>query len=288
MQGTVEEDAFAKINLTLRILGRRADGYHELTSLVAFARIGDRLSAEEAEELSLGVTGPFAKGLEGETDNLVLRAARGLRDLTGTKQGARLTLEKHLPVASGIGGGSADAAATLRALMRLWRVTPEKDALMILAASLGADVPVCLASGSALMWGIGEKVSRLKLPPFWLVLANPRFALRTSAVFRELDAGMLDRPPADPPLPAFPHLDNLVRWAVAEGNDLEAPAIKIASRIGEVRAAIAGTADCLLARMSGSGATCFGVYPSEEAAAEAEYALKAAHPGWWVAAAPAL
>lgn len=288
MQGPVSEDAFAKINLTLRILGRREDGYHELQSLVAFARVGDKVKADEGEGLSLDVVGPFAKGLESEADNLVLRAARSLRDLTGVTTGAHLTLEKNLPVASGIGGGSADAAAALRALMRLWNVEPDETSLVALATSLGADVPVCLSSSSALMWGIGEKIARLRLPQAWFVLVNPRFALRTSAVFRELAAPPLKDEPAAPPLPAFTSLDGLVRWAVEEGNDLEAPAIAIASRIGEVRKAIAGTADCLLARMSGSGATCFGLYPSEEAALEAEHALGAAHPDWWVAAGEAL
>lgn len=288
MQGPVSEDAFAKINLTLRILGRREDGYHELRSLVAFARLGDRVTAAAADDLSLEVTGPFAKGLEGETDNLVLRAARALRDLTGVTAGAHLTLEKNLPVASGIGGGSADAAAALRALIRLWNVNPGETALVALAASLGADVPVCLSSSSALMWGIGEKIVPLPLPRSWFVLVNPRFVLHTSAVFRELEAPLLSEAPAAPPLPAFASLDDVVRWAKEEGNGLETPAIRIASRIGEVRKAIAGTVDCLLARMSGSGATCFGLYPSGEAAEEAAHIIAAAHPDWWVAAGEAV
>lgn len=288
MRGPVSEDAFAKINLTLRILGRREDGYHELRSLVSFARLGDRVTAAAADNFSLEVTGPFAKGLEGEADNLVLRAARALRGLTGVTAGAHLTLEKNLPVASGIGGGSADAAATLRALLRLWDVTPEETALAALAASLGADVPVCLFSSSALIWGIGEKIEPLPLPRSWFVLVNPRFVLHTSAVFRELGAPVLPEAPDAPPLPAFANLDDVVRWAREEGNGLEAPAIGIASRIGEVRKAIAGTADCLLARMSGSGATCFGLYPSEEAAREAANIIAAAHPDWWVAAGEAV
>jgi len=288
MPGPVTEDAFAKINLTLRILGRREDGYHELRSLVAFARIGDRVTAAHAEGLSLDVAGAFAPALEAEADNLVLRAARALREFAGVTAGAHLTLEKNLPVASGIGGGSADAAAALRALMRLWKIEPDKAALATLAASLGADVPVCLASASALMWGVGEKLARLPLPAFWMVLANPGIALSTPAVFRELAAPPLDALPSDPALQAFATLDLLVRWAAEEGNGLEAPAIALAPAVGEVRDAIAATADCLLARMSGSGATCFGLYPSEAAASEAARALATAHPGWWIAAGEAV
>ncbi|PKP78130.1 MAG: 4-(cytidine 5'-diphospho)-2-C-methyl-D-erythritol kinase [Alphaproteobacteria bacterium HGW-Alphaproteobacteria-3] len=288
MPGPVTEDAFAKVNLTLRILGRRADGYHELRSLVAFAQTGDRVTAARAEGISLDVTGPFAPALEAEAGNLVLRAGRALRELAGVTAGAHLTLEKNLPVASGIGGGSADAAAALRALMRLWKIEPDETSLAALAASLGADVPVCLASSSALMWGIGERIGRLPLPAFWLVLANPGIALSTPAVFRELAAPPLDALPSDPALPAFATLERLVRWAAEEGNDLEAPAIALAPIVGEVRDAIAATADCLLARMSGSGATCFGLYPSEAAAGEAVCALAAAHPGWWIAAGRAL
>ena len=287
MPGPVTEDAFAKINLTLRILGRREDGYHELRSLVAFARIGDRVTAAHADDVSLDVTGAFAPALGAETDNLVLRAARALRDLAGVTAGAHLTLEKNLPVASGIGGGSADAAAALRALMRLWKIEPDKTSLVTLAASLGADVPVCLASSSALMWGVGEKIARLPLPAFWLVLANPGIALSTPAVFRELAAPLAEIP-SDPPLPAFASLDRLVRWVADEGNDLEAPAIALAPAVSEVRDAIAATADCLIARMSGSGATCFGLYPSQAAASEAARALATAHPGWWIAAGEAV
>ena len=281
MPGPVSEDACAKINLTLRILGRREDGYHELRSLVAFARVRDRVTAEEAEDLVLEVTGPFAGMLEGEADNLVLRAARSLREAAGVTAGARLTLEKNLPVASGIGGGSADAAATLRALMRLWDVKPDEGSLLALAASLGADVPVCLLSTSALMRGVGERIAPLPLPPFWLVLANPLFPVHTAAVFRELAAPGLEGAPDDPPLPAFSGLDEMLRWMVEEGNDLEAPAIGIASRIGDVRAALARTADCRLARMSGSGATCFALFDaSAERDAAARY-LKERRPQWW-------
>ena len=288
MPGPVTEDAFAKINLTLRILGRREDGYHELRSLVAFARIGDRVTATSADDVSLDVTGAFAPALETEAGNLVLRAARALRDLAGVTAGAHLTLEKNLHIASGIGGGSADAAAALRALMRLWKIELDKTSLATLAASLGADVPVCLASSSALMWGVGEKIARLPLPAFWLVLANPGIALSTPAVFRELAAPPLDVLPSGPALPAFPTLDRLVRWVAEEGNGLEAPAIALAPAVGEVRDAIAATADCLIARMSGSGATCFGLYPSEAAASEAARALATAHPGWWIAAGEAV
>ncbi|ABS62344.1 4-diphosphocytidyl-2C-methyl-D-erythritol kinase [Parvibaculum lavamentivorans DS-1] len=283
MSGPVTEAARAKINLTLRVLGKRADGYHELQSLVVFAQSGDRLTAREADELRLDVAGRFAAALQGEPDNLVLRAARMLREETGIKSGAHLTLEKNLPVASGIGGGSADAAAALRALTALWGVAPGDEVLSRIAAALGADVLVCLHSRTAMMWGKGEKIMPLAdLPRFWLVLANAGIALSTAAVFRELAAAPLAAAPSDPaPVPPGT-LDDLAAWLAAEGNDLEPPALTLAPEIGETISALALTAGCLLARMSGSGATCFGLYAAEEEAREAALVLQAAHPGWWL------
>lgn len=283
------ENAFAKINLSLRILGRRADGYHELQSLVVFAAIADGIEALPATELTLDIEGPFAATLSGDPDNLVLRAARGLRDLCGVGGGARITLEKNLPVASGIGGGSADAAATLRVLMRLWNVSPDETALARLVASLGADVPVCLQPSPALMNGIGEKILRLpRLPDFWLLLANPGMALSTAAVFRALAAPPLAVAPEAARLPHFATLDDLVSWLRTEPNGLEGPARALLPQIGDVIGEIAATPGCRLARMSGSGATCFGIYSSESEANSAARALAAAHPDWWVVAAPAV
>ena len=281
----IVEDAPAKINLSLRIIGRRADGYHELQSLVVFARIGDRVSAEAAGALTLDLHGPFAAALGGDPDNLVLRAARLLRERTGTRAGARLTLEKNLPIASGIGGGSADAAAGLRALVRLWGVDPGAAALGEMAAALGADVPVCLDARPALMWGAGANIARLDaLPRFHLVLVNPGVGLATAEVFGALAAPALAHVPEAPALPSFATLDALIRWLAGEANDLEAPAQALAPEIGTVLAALAASAGCRLARMSGSGATCFGIYADEAAATTAATAIARAHPGWWAVA----
>lgn len=289
MSGPVRENAWAKVNLSLRVLGRREDGYHELQSLVVFAAAADGIEAHPSDGLTLELRGPFGAGLSNGPENLVLRAARGLRDLCGGGAGAHLKLRKNLPVASGIGGGSADAAATLRALMRLWRIAPDEPALMRLAASLGADVPVCLDPSPALMGGIGEKLVRLpRLPRLYLLLANPGRPLSTAEVFRALAAPPLAETPAKRPLPEFDSRDDLVGWLRHEPNDLERPACGLLSLIGEVIDEIASTPGCRLARMSGSGATCFGLYDDEAAAAAAARLLAAAHPGWWVVAAPAV
>jgi 4-diphosphocytidyl-2-C-methyl-D-erythritol kinase len=283
------ESAFAKINLSLRVLGRRPDGYHELQSLVVFAAIADRIEAHHATALTLELAGPFGVSLEGEADNLVLRAARRLRDLCGVSEGARITLEKNLPVASGIGGGSADAAAALRALMRLWHVSPDEAELVRLAASLGADVPVCLEPSPAMMSGVGEKIRRLTcLPDFSMLLVNPRVELATAEVFRALAAAPLGAAPANPEISEFTSLDEMVAWLRSEPNDLERPARSLLAVIGDVTGEIAATPGCRLARMSGSGATCFGLFESLDDARSAAAALAAAHPDWWVAAAPAV
>lgn len=280
------EAARAKINLSLRILGRNPDGYHELRSLVVFAETGDLLTARPDADLSLTLEGPFASSLEGEADNLVLRAARGLREIAGVTSGAHITLEKNLPVASGIGGGSADAAATLRALMRLWNVAPDEVALERLALSLGADVPVCLDPRPAMMCGIGERVSRLaRYPGFGLLLVNPLKLLSTASVFRALAAPAIDVAQPDMQLPDFSSLDDLLAWVSEEPNDLQAPATAILPEIGSVLSSIAETKGCRLARMSGSGATCFGIYRSIVDAEAAVRTLSAFRPSWWVKAA---
>jgi 4-diphosphocytidyl-2-C-methyl-D-erythritol kinase len=269
------EFAPAKVNLALHVTGRCPDGRHLLDSLVAFPRVGDWLEAAPAPDLSLRIEGPFAGDLSG-SDNLVLRAARLLRHGAG----AALRLTKALPVASGIGGGSADAAAALRLLGRLWDAPPPGDEALL---GLGADLPVCLASRPCRMRGVGELLEPLTLPPFWCVLVNPGVPVATAAVFDGLAARC--NPPM-PPVPAFAMADALFGYLAAQRNDLEPPAIALCSDIAEARAALAAQPSCRLARMSGSGATCFGLFTAEPAALAAAGAIRRARPAWWVAAAP--
>jgi 4-diphosphocytidyl-2-C-methyl-D-erythritol kinase len=272
----------AKINLYLHVVGRRPDGYHLLDSLIVFAEAGDAVQAAPAADLSLAIDGPFAGKLAADEDNLVLRAARGLRELVGAKAGARLTLTKNLPVASGIGGGSADAAATLRALAALWNVTPDRAALEALALKLGADVPVCLDSKPSFIGGIGEEIAPAgALPPMHMMLVNPGIATPTPAVFRARTAGFSQparwiAPPTD--------AHALAEALKLRRNDLSDPAIIVTPVIRDVLASIAGTKDCLLARLSGSGATCFGLYATRDAAEAARQRIAAAHPAWWAVA----
>lgn len=269
--------AKAKINLFLHVTGKRPDGYHLLDSLVVFAGTGDRLCAEPSDGLSLRLTGPFAPGLHAEPDNLVLRAARALADAAGIAPNAALVLEKNLPVASGIGGGSADAAAALRLLSRLWGVAPDPAVMHKLAERLGADVPVCLRGAPARMSGIGEHLDPApRLPGCGLVLVNPGVALATASVFKARQSGFS----AAAALPAG--WDSAA--AMAEGlrdltNDLQPPAIALQPVIGDVLAALTERPGCLLARMSGSGATCFGLFADADRAVAQAAAL--ARRGWW-------
>ncbi len=259
------EPAPAKLNLTLHVTGRRADGYHLLDSLVVFCDIGDVVTLSDGP-LSLTVTGPFAAGLTAEPDNLCLRAAR----LAGRE--AAITLEKNLPVASGIGGGSADAAAVLRAL----------NAAPSGTETLGADVPVCMAGVPTRMRGLGEILDSLPaLPDLHLVLVNPGQGLSTPAVFKALMRR--DNPPMPDPLPAFPDTAALIEFLRDQRNDLEPPAIALMPEIADCLAALQG-AGAMLARMSGSGATCFGIFADATAARAAQAAIAGAHPNWWVAA----
>jgi 4-diphosphocytidyl-2-C-methyl-D-erythritol kinase len=270
------ELAPAKVNLALHVTGRRPDGLHLLDSVVVFPRLGDRLEAEAGPGLSLAIDGPFARELGAGSDNLVLRAAALLRP---PGRGAALRLTKSLPVAGGVGGGSADAAAALRLLARLWGVPPPAPEAVL---GLGADVPVCLAGRPCRMSGVGERLEPLALPAFWLVLANPGVPLGTGAVF----AGLAAR--ANPPLsePPPPGLDAFVGWLAAQRNDLEPAAVALAPAVAETLAALAAQPGVRLARMSGSGATCFGIFADQAAALAAAEALRRARPGWWVAAAP--
>jgi len=275
--------ARAKINLYLHVTGRRADGFHLLDSLVVFAETGDEIGVAPADDLSLTITGPFAGTLAADDDNLVLRAARGLRALAGVEQGAAITLTKNLPVASGIGGGSADAAATLDALMALWQITPDRAALERLALGLGADVPVCLAGRPSFMSGIGEEIALVgALPVATLLLVNPGIATPTPAVFKARKgdfsgSGRWTEPPSD--------ARALAAVLQSRGNDLTDAAITVTPEIRDVLAAIAGTENCLLARLSGSGATCFGIYAGASEAEAARDAILAANPAWWAVAA---
>ncbi len=269
------EIAAAKVNLCLHVTGQRHDGYHLLDSLVVFASVGDRLTIESADDLDLTISGPQAANLPVSDDNLILRAARAF----GGGRGAAIRLEKHLPVASGIGGGSADAAAALRGLSRLWGL-PLPDAATVLG--LGADVPVCLISRAVRMTGIGETLTPIPpLPPAHLVLVNPGVGVSTPAVFRALPSK------TNPPLPApprFASLPDVVRWLVDQRNDLEPPALSLAPEIATAKSALAAQPGCLLARMSGSGATCFGLFETAAKAETAAESLRRNHPNWWVAA----
>ncbi|HLY88283.1 MAG TPA: 4-(cytidine 5'-diphospho)-2-C-methyl-D-erythritol kinase [Acetobacteraceae bacterium] len=270
MPDTLIEPAPAKANLFLHVTGRRADGYHLLDSLVVFAAAGDVLRGEVAGGLTLEVQGPFAASLSGEPDNLVLRAARSLGG-----RGARLVLEKNLPVASGIGGGSADAAAALRLLCRLWKLAPPD--LPGIALALGADVPVCLARRPSRMGGIGERLDAApRLPRCGLVLVNPGVAVATADVFRARRGDW--SAPVELPR-AWPDVTAMASDLRELRNDLEPPAIALQPVIGEVISALAAVPGCRLARMSGSGATCFGLFDDPLVAAEVAMRLRRAD--WW-------
>jgi 4-diphosphocytidyl-2-C-methyl-D-erythritol kinase len=273
----VDEPAPAKINLDLCVIGRRADGYHELDSVVVFGPAADRLTFRPAPALRLEVTGRFAGALDAEADNLVLRAARRLAGLAGIAPDVAIALEKNLPVAAGLGGGSADAAATLRGLDRLWRLGLSVAELMPVAQGIGADVPVCLLSRPARMRGIGDRLEPLdELPEWHLLLVHPAAPCPTGRVFAELGAipsrAWLKDPAGD-----------WLGWLRSRANHLEAPACRLVPRIRDTLGVIARQKGCRLARMSGSGAACFGLFEDARAMAMAEAAIAIDHPGWWLA-----
>ncbi len=277
----------AKVNLTLQVRGRRPDGYHLLDSLVVFAGVGDRLSVAPGSDLRLSVCGPFAGALAQETDNLVLRAARFLADETGVTAGANVLLEKNLPVASGIGGGSSDAAAALRACGKLWGVDPFRINDALISSAIGADVPVCLRRQPSFVSGAGEVIARApKLPEAWLVLVNPRQPLATKHVFAAL-AGRYSQP-GRPVVDGLKDARALAQALQPFGNDLTAPALELMPAIAEILEALAEFSECLLTRLSGSGPTCFGLFANARAAEIAATAIGAKHPSWWVAHAPML
>jgi 4-diphosphocytidyl-2-C-methyl-D-erythritol kinase len=276
----------AKINLTLHVLGRRADGYHDLESLVAFAATGDDLRLEPAGTLALEVSGPTAPLAGSDADNLVMKAARLLAErVDGLKVGT-FYLTKRLPVAAGIGGGSSDAAAALRLLARLNGLPLSHPALREAARLTGADVPVCLEPKARMMRGAGEELSPgLNLPRLFAVLVNPRVLVETPSVFRALglQPGEGLSTTAHPALEA-PSQDALFALLTEARNDLEAPALKIQPVIGEALGLMRGTEGCRLARMSGSGATVFGLYDDCDAAAKAGRQIRRLQPNWWVKA----
>ena len=289
MSEAVRVAAPAKINLYLHVTGRRSDGYHTLDSLIAFAGLADVVSAAPAPpgKITLDIDGLFADALAtaGE-DNLVLRAARALAAATGTTAGARLRLTKNIPVAAGLGGGSADAAAALRGLAELWGVdaAPRFDRI---ALSLGADVPVCLASRSSLVAGIGEVVTPVPaLPDAGLLLVNPGVAVETAEVFAAFDRMERQAAPAAPSpsgsfAKSFESVATLATALASARNDLTAAAQSVAPVVGEVLAALAAAEGCRLARMTGSGATCFGLFNDPGEAEAARAAIARAYPQWW-------
>jgi 4-diphosphocytidyl-2-C-methyl-D-erythritol kinase len=272
----------AKVNLYLHVTGRRADGYHLLDSLVAFADIADRVEVASTDRLNLEIDGPFAAALSTDADNLVLKAARLLAEAAGRDPRVRIRLTKNLPVAAGLGGGSADAAAALKALLRLWRIPRSRVALERIAEALGADVPVCLEGGVRYLSGIGERIEPAPpLPPAGLVLVNPNIALPTKRVFERFhgrfsEPARLDRAAAD----AIALAHALAR----RRNDLTEAAEAAVPEIARVLAALRQNSDCLIARMSGSGASVFALYADPPTADRAAQRLRTAAPGWWIAA----
>jgi 4-diphosphocytidyl-2-C-methyl-D-erythritol kinase len=276
----VVEMAPAKLNLDLLVTGRQPNGYHELDSLVVFADLGDRMTITAADDLELALDGPFAKALQDVPDNLVLAAARRLATAAGVRPTVRITLEKHLPVASGIGGGSADAAAALRGLARFWNLDWPAARLRDLGLGLGADVPVCVYGRPARLRGIGERLDPIRgLPDLPLVLVNPGVPVATAAVFRAFELPVMAF--RRPVLPAHPSLGRFAVWLEASRNELEPAARSLAPVIGHVLDRLRANEDCLVARMSGSGATCFGLFADAAKATAAAAALAAAEPGWW-------
>jgi len=265
---TTEAFAPAKINLTLHVTGQRSDGYHLLDSYVVFADVGDTVRVTRAEEMALTVVGPFAEGVPSDETNLCWKAAErfGLP--------VAIELDKQLPAAAGVGGGSSDAAAAIRALEQMSGQPVPFDPIV-----LGADVPVCTVAHAAHMQGIGDYVLPLFMEPMHAVLVNPGVPVPTGAVFDALDRK------SNPPMEPWPEgggPDAAVRWLGQQRNDLQAPAIALQPVIGAVLEDLAKLAGCQLARMSGSGATCFGLFESETAAANGAATLRDAHPDWWV------
>jgi 4-diphosphocytidyl-2-C-methyl-D-erythritol kinase len=284
------DEAPAKVNLTLRVDGRRVDGYHDLESVVAFCDCADKLALESGTGLTLTTMGPRAGDCGEASDNLVLKAARLLGERVDDLEAGQFILDKMLPVAAGIGGGSADAAAALRLLARANKLELDDPRLIEVARLTGADVPVCLSSSACVMTGVGETLLPLSLPKMPCVLVNPCIPVATADVFKalglrhgELRVGAADVILHDPVWPeAGASIDAWVKILAGIGNDLEKPAMRIEPVIGEVLAALRDTAGVRLARMSGSGATCFAIFNDDADARRAAQAIQREHPAWWV------
>jgi 4-diphosphocytidyl-2-C-methyl-D-erythritol kinase len=277
------ERAPAKVNLTLRVLGRRRDGYHEIESLVVFAAVGDALAFTPGKTLGLSVRGPTARAAGADADNLVLRAARALAERTESLRVGRFVLSKRLPVAAGLGGGSSDAAAALRLLARHNHLAGDDPRLLEAARAIGADVPVCLDPQPRLMRGIGEILSPpWRLPPLPALLINPRLSVPTKDVFAKLAAAPLGQRMSSMGEEWGGSRDELIELLACHGNDLEAPAIALHPTIAQALAALRARPGCRLARMSGSGATCFALFDTQHAAATAARALRQVQPRWWI------
>ena len=283
---TIKGSAPAKVNLTLHVTGQRTDGYHLLDSLVVFAGVFDNITATSAPELTLKVSGPFSHGIPADERNIVMKAARALQTAHGITNGAKITLEKNLPHAAGIGSGSSDAAVTLAMLADLWDVPPLKPNAPAVIA-LGADVPVCLqAPEPTRMTGIGENLSRIAaLPDCAIILVNPMVSVPTAPVFEALPDKRnpnMGTPKAGMDYPAF------CRWLAEQRNDLMAPALQIAPAVGDAMAALRRMPAVGYVGMSGSGATCFGLVRNVSDARQVARAIQLQNMGWWVAPAPIL
>ncbi len=280
----LEEFAPAKVNLALHVTGRRDDGYHLLDTLVTFAGVGDQLRFKPANAISISIDGPESSKLTAGGDNLVMQAMQVLvQDAEGPLPGVNINLEKMLPLASGIGGGSADAAAALRGLNRYWELDLSPGQMARTGLLLGADVPMCLAGTPLHATGIGERLEPLSMPCFDIVLANPRIGVSTRDVFSRLGENN------NPPLPHVPHVPSgdYVQWLEylrEQRNDLQAIATTVVPQISDCIGALQESAGCDLARMSGSGSTCFGIFANAERAQSAAATIRAQNPDWWVVA----
>lgn len=268
--------ARAKVNLCLHVTGQRNDGMHLLDSIVVFPEVGDVITARPADSLSLEITGPFAQGLRVEPDNLILQAARLL-----SNKGAALTLEKNLPLASGIGGGSSDAATSLRLLSEIWNAPIPRLSTL---TNLGADVPVCMHQVPTRMQGIGDVLSPLpSLPSYWVVLVNSGNAVETGAVFRKMKTKQ--NPPIMNIPDTFSDTSAFFDFLKTQRNDMQEVAQEISPSISKILMSLESTESCALPRMSGSGGTCFGLYHTEVAARAAAASIRQNNPTWWVVAA---
>ena len=272
----------AKINLYLHLTAKRDDNYHLIESLIVFANYGDKITVTPAEKFRLQINGQFAPYIKPNNDNLVIKAAMLLAKASGIKATGNITLTKNLPIASGIGGGSADAAAALLALRKLWDIPISNEDMSNLAIKLGADVPICLQGTASIVTGVGEKISPAPiLPKFWLVLVNPNLLVSTAEVF----AAYQDKFSIPQPINTQPkNLEELISLLSNRGNDLTGASISIAPVIKEIIEALEATQNTVLSRLSGSGATCFAIFKTKFDAEAAAKKLTHKYPQWWVRA----